>query len=160
MDHDEAPPIVRDETMLYRAPTPETDDKAVSDIWGRRLETRVVDTADVAGLLAEGWVRNPMDLADTPGGEGMERVVGKQEQATREALDTADKLLAEQERRIAELEAERDAVRDELKAASEAGVKLAQDLKAAEELADAETKAKEAALAELTELKAKTSKKG
>lgn len=123
----------RDETMLYRKPTKETDENAVSEIWGHRLETRVVDASEVPSLLSEGWVEHPMDLTGERKPEVKAAKADNSEPvATKEALATAEQLIA--------------------KLTDENG-KLIADLKAAEELAEAETKAKDALQAELDKVR-------
>lgn len=191
----------REDTMLYRKPTPDSDDNAVQDIWGEKLEVRTVDASEVPDLLAEGWVTHPLELG---GGEkkqkpeqaaGFEPIKGEAleaaEKLAEELTTERDKLLGE----IKDLTVERDMLKDEtarshnrlkeavtavvgdhqatlmgdpidaatgalkslhsdVTALQERSLKLADDLKAAEVLTAEETKAKEAALAELAELKA------
>jgi hypothetical protein len=152
---DETTAPLREDTMLYREPTADSDENAIQDIWGQRLEVRTVDVSEVADLLEQGWVQHPLDLGKKPEERaGFEKVAGKELEQTRLALDTAEKL-------VGELTAERDALRpvQAMTEASEAATRSAADLKAAEELADAETKAKEAALAELATLKASNASK-
>lgn len=146
---------LREETMLYREPTPETDETAVQDIWGRRLETRIVEAGDVPALLEQGWVSHPLELGKSPEERaGFERVPGKADKElaeTRLALETAEKLVAEQEKRLDQLTQANIALQEERDRARA-------DLKAAEELADAETKAKEALQAELAAIRAEKPK--
>lgn len=150
---DETTAPLREDTMLYREPTADSDENAIQDIWGQRLEVRTVDVSEVADLLEQGWVQHPLDLGKKPEERaGFEKVAGKELTNTRLALETAEKL-------VEELTAERDALSKRLTEASEAILKVGSDLKAAEELADAETKAKEAALAELATLKASNASK-
>jgi uncharacterized protein with von Willebrand factor type A (vWA) domain len=86
----------REDTMLYREPTPETDDHAVQDIWGEQLETRVVDASEVPDMLSEGWVKNPLDLGKKPEERaGFQHVAGKREQGLVDALEAAEKLAGE-----------------------------------------------------------------
>jgi hypothetical protein len=151
IDQTEAP--LREETMLYRTPTEDSDESAIQDIWGQKLETRVVDAAEVADLLADGWVQHPLDLGKAPEQRaGFEKVAGNELAHTRAALETAEKLVKEQDKRIDDLTRSNIALQEQRD-------KALSDLKAAEELADAETKAKEAALAELAELKSSTASK-
>ena len=46
--------LPREDTMLYREPALDSDESAIQDIWGRRLETRVVDAPEVPSLLRGG----------------------------------------------------------------------------------------------------------
>lgn len=125
-------------TMLYRKPTSESDEGAVQDIWGKKLETRVVEASEVPAMISEGWVTHPMNVGKKPEElAGFTRELGGQEALLREALESEKKLVAE---------------------LVDKNQKLEGDLKAAEELANAESKEKEAALAQLAELTAK--KKG
>lgn len=124
-------------TMLYRKPSTESDEGAVQEIWGKKLETRVVEASEVPSMLSEGWVQHPLDIGKKPEElAGFTRELGGQEALLREALDTEKALTAE---------------------LLETNKKLAGDLKAAEELVAAESKEKEAALARIAEL---TKKKG
>jgi hypothetical protein len=152
---DETDAPLREDTMLYRTPTDDSDENAVQDIWGQRLEIRTVDVSEVADLLNEGWVQHPLDLGKKPEERaGFAKVAGKELEHTRAALDTAEKL-------VAELTKERDlsltsrskaqTLLDEKARRWRSATSCSSDLKAAEELADGETKAKEAALAELAE---------
>jgi hypothetical protein len=161
----EQPPAeLREDTMLYREPTDDSDEQAVQDIWGKRLEVMTVDASQVHEFLEAGWVTHPLDIGKSPEERaGFTRVAGSSDRElteTRLALETAEKLVDEQAKRISELEAEVKRVGDSLAAADEAALKVAGDLKAAEELADAETKAKEAALAQVAELTVDKGKPG
>lgn len=161
----------REDTMIYRAPAPDSDKAAIQDIWGEQLEVRTVDASEVSDLLAEGWVTHPMHIdgkAKPEEAAGFEPVKG-------DALEAAEKLAGqltcERDALAAEVKAltdDRDVLKnavadltkanagvvEELAAAKADNVKLAADLKAAEELADSESKAKDAAVAEVAELKA------
>lgn len=55
--------IQREDTMIYRAPVPESE--TVTEVWGKQVETKVVDAPEVDGYLADGWVRHP-DHIDNP----------------------------------------------------------------------------------------------
>jgi hypothetical protein len=102
---DETTAPLREDTMLYREPTADSDENAIQDIWGQRLEVRTVDVSEVADLLEQGWVQHPLDLGKKPEERaGFEKVAGKELEQTRLALDTAEKL-------VEELTAERDALR-------------------------------------------------
>lgn len=164
MPYDQPIAEPREDTMIYREPTSDSDDNAVQDIWGKQLEVMTVDASEVQDYLAAGWVTHPLDLGKKPEERaGFKRDAGSGEKElaeTRLALDTAEKLVDEQAKRIAELETERDNAHAAEKLAIEAGDKIAADLKAAEELADAETKAKDEALAELAALKADSAASG
>lgn len=137
--NDQAPAVIRDETMLYREPTDGSDEQQISEIWGKKLETRVVDASEVPEMLAAGWVRNPLHIDHPPKPEeaaGFEPAnAGLREDvvSARAIADEAIARLAEAELKIERLEA---------------------DLSAATELADAESKAKDAALARVAELEA------
>lgn len=117
--------IQREDTMIYRAPTKETQE--TTDIWGKSLETRVVDATEVPDMLKDGWVTNPLHLDHPP----------KPEEAAGFVPDNSG------------IKAELEAAlkREAALAAEVAGLKG--DLKAAEELTAAETKAKDEALAQL-----------
>jgi hypothetical protein len=144
---DETTAPLREDTMLYREPTADSDENAIQDIWGQRLEVRTVDVSEVADLLEQGWVQHPLDLGKKPEERaGFDKVAGKELEQTRLALETAEKLVGEQDTRIKQLtdaNIDLQGQRDQARA----------DQAAAEQLADAETKAKEAALAELAALK-------
>lgn len=129
---------VREDTMLYREPTPDSED--VSEIWGKRVETRVVDATEVPGMLREGWFTSP-HLLDAPKREqdgGFEPV--------RDAAE-ADALRAELE-----------AATKALGGAADAITSLKSDLTAAEDLVATESKAKDAALVRVAELEAAAAK--
>jgi hypothetical protein len=150
---DETTAPLREDTMLYREPTADSDENAIQDIWGQRLEVRTVDVSEVADLLEQGWVQHPLDLGKKPEERaGFDKVAGKELEQTRLALDTAEKLVGELEKRVDDLSRSNIDLQDQRN-------KVAEDLKAAEDLADAETKAKEAALAELATLKASNASK-
>lgn len=126
-----------EETMLYREPTSDSDPEAVQDIWGEKLETLVVDASRVPELLGQGWATHPGDVGKSPEERAdFERVHG-----------TADAAIEALKDDIEGLTAERDTLRAE-------NARLAADLKAAEDLADAETRAKESLQSELNALKA------
>lgn len=148
----------REDTMLYRSPAPDSDKTAIQDIWGEQLEVRTVDASEVPGLLAEGWVTHPLDIGgDRPKPEeaaGFEPVKGK-------ALEAAENLAAELTKEldaakgeIKDLTVERDMLRDSAADTAKERDEALSNLKAAEELADAESKAKDAALARVAELEA------
>lgn len=124
--------IQREDTMIYRTPTKETEE--TTDIWGKNLETRVVDATEVPDMLKDGWVTNPLHIDHPP----------KPEEAAGFVPDRGDirDELEEALRREGALAAEVDGLKG--------------DLKAAEDLATAESKAKDAALARIAELEAKT----
>lgn len=166
---DEQTADAREDTMLYREPTDDSDDNQVQDIWGQKLETRIVDASEVPAFISEGWYTHPQEIGGVTRQEAdasfdddrVKRHAGP-------ALEAAEKLVEELTKERDGLTAERDeAVKDRdavRQLAAENGkladdrqaaiAKLTGDLKAAEELADAETKAKEAALAELADIKA------
>jgi hypothetical protein len=168
---DETDAPLREDTMLYRTPTDDSDENAVQDIWGQRLEIRTVDVSEVADLLNEGWVQHPLDLGKKPEERaGFAKVAGKELEHTRAALDTAEKL-------VAELTKERDAVvaantsiteqaqtlLDEKAAWMEERYKLQSDLRAAEELFAGSTEGRDAKLqakADEKAVQAKTTGKG
>jgi hypothetical protein len=115
---DETTAPLREDTMLYREPTADSDENAIQDIWGQRLEVRTVDVSEVAELLEQGWVQHPLDLGKKPEERaGFEKVAGKELEQTRLALETAEKL-------VGELTAERDAQSKRLTEASEATLKV------------------------------------
>lgn len=90
---------LREDTMIYRAPTPESEETAVQDIWGKQLETRVVDASEVPAMLKDGWYRSPADIGREPKPEeaaGFVPVKGA-------ALETAEKLIDELTRENAAL---------------------------------------------------------
>jgi vacuolar-type H+-ATPase subunit I/STV1 len=105
----------RDETMIYRKPTDDSDEAAVQDIWGTRLETRVVDGATVSGFVADGWVCNPLDLGvgAPPTSEALapslETVI---DNPTKAARDAAEKLAQHLGEKVKTLTAERDAANE------------------------------------------------
>jgi len=119
-------PAIREDTMIYREPIDGSEN--VQDIWGSQVEVKVVDAPEVAAFLAEGWVTNPEHIKNPPKAP-----------------------VAKDDPRIAELEAEVATLRGALKSADEMIVKLQGDLKAATDLADAESKAKDEALAKLAD---------
>jgi hypothetical protein len=114
--------IQREDTMIYRTPADDSDPQAVSNIWGKDLETRVVDAGEVDAMIGEGWVRDPRHIDNPP-----KAPVGS-------VPDKPDPRIAELEDQVA---------------------KLTDDLKAATDLADAESKAKDEALARVKELEPK-----
>src|SRR3954464_6767290 len=117
--------IQREDTMIYRTPTKETQE--TTDIWGKKLETRVVDATEVPAMLKDGWVTNPLHIDNPPKPEEAAGFVPVSDtKALRAELDEAHQ-------RIAALQT---------------------DLQAAEELANSESKAKDAALARIAELEA------
>src|SRR5205809_7329802 len=126
---DEATAPLREDTMLYREPTADSDENAVQDIWGQRLEVRTVDVTEVAELLEQGWVQHPMDLGKKPEERaGFEKVAGKELEQTRLALETAEKLVGELEKRVDDLSRSNIVLQDQRN-------QVAEDFKAAEELA-------------------------
>lgn len=152
MPHEQPIADMREDTMIYREPTTDSDENAVQDIWGRQLEVMTVDASEVQGFLSAGWVQHPLDLGKKPeeieGFKREPRAADKELAETRLALETAEKMLGEKTKAMENLVAsnlELQAQRD----------KAQNDQKAAEELADAESKAKDAALAELQALKDK-----
>lgn len=126
---DEAPIELREDTMVYRQPTAETDDTTVQDIWGKRLEIRVVDASEVPAMLQDGWVANPQHIDNPP---KPEESAGFVPAGSAELGD----------------------LRAEVAAAKEVIDTLKSDLTAAEDLVAAESKAKDAALARVAELEA------
>lgn len=58
--------VLNEATMLYREPAKDSDESSIHEIWGKKLEIRTVDASEVPDLLAEGWVRNPLDLDQRP----------------------------------------------------------------------------------------------
>jgi hypothetical protein len=117
--------ILAESTMIYRKPVEDSDPLAIQDIWGKQLETRTVDASEVEALKGEGWVTHPSHIEHPPKPEEAAGFVPdrKAEAALRAEIATLNE-------RIDALEA---------------------DLKAATELADAESKAKDEALAKLAE---------
>lgn len=115
---------LREDTMLYRVPVKDSDPSAIHEIWGKDLETKIVDAPEVAQHVADGWSPYPPHT-DAPA-----------KPAAQAALDEAPALQEELDTlrgRIADLEA---------------------DLKGAEELIASESKAKDEALARVKELEA------
>lgn len=104
--------IQREETMLYREPT--DDSEKIEEIWGRELETRVVDAAEVPEMLSSGWVVHPLDLGKKPeeraGFERVPRQADRELELAKEAAQTAEKL-------VRELTAENEKLRADLAAA-------------------------------------------
>lgn len=115
---------LREDTMLYRVPVKDSDPSAIHDIWGEDLETKVVDAPEVAQFVNDGWSTHPP------------HVQAPAKPAAQAALDEAP------------------ALRDELDALNGRIADLEADLRAAEELAAAESKAKDEALARVKELEA------
>lgn len=149
---------IREDTMIYRAPTDETE--VITDIWGKNLETRVVDASEVPAMLKDGWVTNPLHIDHPPKPEEAAGFV-----PDRGEVDALHATLEEAKKREDALAAEVAGLKDELKESKERETsivaswteevgKLKADLKAAEELADGETKAKDEALAKVAELEA------
>lgn len=107
---------VREDTMLYREPTDESDEAAVQDIWGKKLETRVVDASEVPALLNDGWVRNPLDLGKKPEERaGFERMPRTSDPSA-DALAAAEKLASELGEKVKSLTEERDVANERVKA--------------------------------------------
>lgn len=172
----------REDTMIYRSPAADSDQTAIQDIWGERLEVRTVDASEVPALLAEGWVTHPMDV----GNKGKPEEAAGFEPVKGEALEAAEKLaealteeVAQLKGEVKDLTVERDMLKDSVaetetqrdatrQLAAENGkladerqaeiAKLTADLVAAEDLADSEGRAKDAALAEVATLKAAAAK--
>jgi hypothetical protein len=122
---------IREDTMLYRVPAKDTDPSTIHNIWGRDLETCTVDASEVEALKKERWVSHPSHIDNPP----------KPEEAAGFVPD-------------------RGKADAELKAAHERIAALESDLKAASELADAESKAKDEALARLKALESYTIPEG
>jgi hypothetical protein len=118
-------PIQREDTMLYREPTPESAE--VVDIWGKKLEARVVDASEVSAMLRDGWVTHPRHIDNPP----------KPEEAAGFVPVSDTKALQE----------ELDAMRATIS-------RLQGDLAAAEQLVASESKAKDEALARIGDLDA------
>lgn len=79
---------LREDTMVYRKPTDGSDEASIQDIWGQKLETRVVASSDVPALLAEGWAAHPLDIGKKPEERaGFVRELGGEEALLREALE-------------------------------------------------------------------------
>lgn len=95
-----------EDTMLYRAEVPESDVSRVADIWGRKLETTVVDASEVDDLVAQGWARHPSEIAD----DG--KVTPKKDSGDKEALTKAADALEAANQREAALQAELDQARE------------------------------------------------
>lgn len=110
---------ITEATMLYRKPAEDSDEAQISEVWGSRLETKVVDASEVESHAADGWVTNPAHIDNPP-------------KSVAPVVDTK----------------EIDALRERI-------VALEADLKAAQELADGESKAKDEALARVAEIEAK-----
>lgn len=154
--------IQREDTMLYREPTPESAE--VVDIWGKKLETRVVDASEVPAMLHDGWVTNPLHIDHPPKPEEAAGFVPDRgpeidalKTAITEAKEREDALAAEVTGLKDELQAARASETElagKLKGAEDRAASLVSDLKAAEELASAESKAKDDALARVAELEA------
>lgn len=126
--------IQREDTMIYRAPTKDTQE--TTDIWGKNLETRVVDASEVPDMLKDGWVTNPLHIDHPPKPEEAAGFV-----PDRGEVDALRAQIEEAKERESALAAEIDGLKG--------------DLKAAEDLTASETKAKDEALARVAELEAK-----
>jgi hypothetical protein len=105
----------RDETMIYRKPTDDSDEAAVHDIWGTKLETRVVDGDTVSDFLAQGWVCNPLDLgvgAPPTSEAAAADPVAAGGNPTKTALEAAEKLAQHLGEKVKTLTTERDAANE------------------------------------------------
>jgi chromosome segregation ATPase len=108
----------REDTMIYRLPAADSVETAIQEIWGKRLEVRVVDSPEVADLLKEGWVTHPLDLdkpsapqsqvADDPIGPEGAPTLADEMKAKDDAIEAAEQL-------IEALTKERDALTSDLK---------------------------------------------
>lgn len=129
----------REDTMLYRKATDDSDEHAVFDIWGEKLETRVVDAkSDEFGhLLNEGWVRSPLDL----GVGGVTVTISDPDPVispgSSEAQVAAEKLAQELGETVKTLTTERDQAIIERDAANERAKALEDDLSAEKALRQA-----------------------
>lgn len=123
---DAGPLVQMDDTMLYRQPTDDSDEAQIADIWGAKLETRVVRASDVEGMLADGWVRDPLkigakaDLTPAPTSDVSSNSASTLTD-TRGALAAAEKLAEELGETVKSLTVERD---NALQAASDAAEKV------------------------------------
>lgn len=134
----------REDTMLYRKPVPESDEAAIADIWGSKLETRVVDAnaEEFSQMLADGWVRNPVDIhgvGTQPPPPGFQREPSKSDPgaARNDALEAAEKLAQELGGQVQKLTTELEAARSEVAAANELVQSLTNDLACANKLREA-----------------------
>lgn len=114
---DETAAPTSEKTMLYREPTGDSDQQSLQDIWGRELETRVVNASEVPNLLADGWVQHPLDLGKKPEERaGFSRVASGELQLTRDELDAAQNLADELTAENGKLKAEIDETKQFLEA--------------------------------------------
>ena len=99
-------------TMIYRKPTDDSDETKVSEIWGAMLETKVIPAAEVPALLAQGWVKNPLELEGLghapPGFEPAKPKTDKPDDPYAGALAVAEALARELGETVKTLTKERD----------------------------------------------------
>jgi hypothetical protein len=146
----------RDETMIYRKPTDDSDEAAVQDIWGTKLETRVVDGNTVSDFLADGWVCNPLDLG--VGAPATSEAVAADSAAvgdnpTKTALEAAEKLAQHLGEKVKTLTAAHDEALAATKVANERATSLENDLSAEKALRSSSVEHIKTLEAQLAELK-------
>lgn len=108
------------DTMLYRAAGPDSRD--VQDIWGRKLETVVVEAAEVGERLSDGWVRSPLEIAED--GKPAPKVQKVQSDvaaltAAADELEAANKRVAELTEELAQMRTRAEAAEAEAEEARE-----------------------------------------
>lgn len=124
----------REDTMLYRKPTDGSDEAHIDEIWGTKLETRVVDAKsdEFSQMLTEGWARSPTEIDGgkpvPAAGEVVAVKSADQQDPHAEARDAAEKLARELAETVKTLTKERDEAQERLKDASELIVGLNTDL--------------------------------
>lgn len=138
----------REDTMLYRHPVlGESAEGEITDIWGTKLETRVVDAKsdEFSHMLTDGWYRSPTELGvgitavptvgETTSSAATKSVVGKDDlDPNAAALEAAEKLAQELGETVKTLTEERDQARAEAIAAAEHAKRLETDLSAEKNL--------------------------
>lgn len=121
--------------MLYRKPE-NPDAEGVTEIWGKKLETKIVDANDVPAMLEQGWATHPNHIDNPPANvpsPSLSDALQSSNDQLQGDLDEARRALVEERERVSILEG---------------------DLKAAQDLCAEESKAKDAALARVAELEA------